>query len=63
MREDTRVNILPRPKGLVLGMERERSGWTNCLELRRSGECSWSWPVALLPEDCWECNSSLGPAR
>jgi hypothetical protein len=33
MREDTRVNILPNPKGLVLEMEHERSGWTNWLEL------------------------------
>jgi hypothetical protein len=54
MREDTHVNILPSPKGLVLEMEHERSGWTGC---------SRSWPVALLPEDCWECCSSLGPAR
>jgi hypothetical protein len=29
MREDTQVNILPSPKGLVLEMEHERSGWTS----------------------------------
>jgi hypothetical protein len=29
MREDTHVNILPSPKGLVLEMEHERSGWTS----------------------------------
>jgi hypothetical protein len=29
MREDTHVDILPRPKGLVLGMEHERSDWTS----------------------------------
>jgi hypothetical protein len=63
MREDTHVNILPSPKGLVLEMEHERSGWTSWLELRRSGEGLWSWPVVFLPEDCWECCSSLGPAR
>jgi hypothetical protein len=63
MREDTHVNILPSPKGLVLEMEHERSSWTSWMELRRSGEWSRSWPVALLSEDCWECCSSLGPAR
>jgi hypothetical protein len=63
MREDTHVNMLPSPKGLVLEMEHEGSDWTGWLELRRSGECSRSWPVVLLPEDCWECCSSLGPAR
>jgi hypothetical protein len=60
MREDTHVNIMPSPKGLVLEMEHERSGWTNWLELRRSGECSRSWAVTLLPEDCWKCCSSRG---
>jgi hypothetical protein len=63
MREDTYVNIMPTPKRLVPGMEHERSDWTSWLELSRSGECSRSWSVALLPEDCWECCSSLGPAR
>jgi hypothetical protein len=29
MREDTHVNILPSPKGLVLEIEHERSGWTS----------------------------------
>jgi hypothetical protein len=29
MREDTHVNILPSPKGLVLEMERELSDWTS----------------------------------
>jgi hypothetical protein len=29
MREDTHVNKLPSPKGLVLETERERSGWTS----------------------------------
>jgi hypothetical protein len=47
MREDAHVNILPSPKGLALEMEHERSDWTNWLELRRSGECSWSWPVRV----------------
>jgi hypothetical protein len=60
MREDAHVNILPSPKGLVLEMERERSGWISWQEPRRSGECSRSWPVALLPEDCWEFCPSLG---
>jgi hypothetical protein len=54
MLEDTHVNILPSPIGLVLEMEHELNGWTGCLELTRSGECSQSWLVALLPEDCWK---------
>jgi predicted secreted protein len=29
MREDTHINVLPSPEGLVLEMERERSGWTS----------------------------------
>jgi hypothetical protein len=62
MREDIHVNILSSPKGLVLDMEHERSGWTSWLELRGSGECSRSWLVMLLPEDCWKCCSSLGSA-
>jgi hypothetical protein len=53
MREDTHVNILPSPKGLVLEMEHELCGWISWLELTRSGECSRSWSVALLPEDYW----------
>jgi hypothetical protein len=63
MREDTHVNMLPSPNGLVLLMENELNGWTSWLELTWSGEYSWSWSVALLPEDCWECCSSQGPAR
>jgi hypothetical protein len=63
MREDTHVNILPSPKGFVLEMEHKRSGWTRWFERRQSGECSRSWPVALLPEDCWNCYFSLGLAR
>jgi hypothetical protein len=63
MREDTHVNMLPSPNGLVLGMEHKLSDWTSWLEMRRPGKCSRSWPVTLLPEDCWERCSSLGPAR
>jgi hypothetical protein len=29
IREDTHVNILPSPKELVLGMERELRDWTS----------------------------------
>jgi hypothetical protein len=52
--------MLPNPKGLVLEMEHELNGWTSWLELTRSGEYPRRWAVALLPEDCWECCSSLG---
>jgi hypothetical protein len=50
MREDTHVNILPSPKGLVLEIEHELSGWTSWLELIWSGECLRSWPVATHKE-------------
>jgi hypothetical protein len=63
IREDTHVNILSSPKGSVLEMEHDRSSWTSWLELTRSGECLQSWPVALVPEYCWGCCSSLVPVQ